>query len=203
MFCILTAVGLAALLGWRTRQGLPRRTPVVVALAVLMLISASSIARDFWSPYKSGNDLRARSFACWFWFSMAHNGEVVCLHSDLGVDPASEVFQHGCSAVYLCNQRIYSPRHARGEPPHWDRISQQWPLRCVQFRAPAIQSDEAATARWLASMESKYQLVGRETYPFPFYNKRDTELKFTDYVEVYKFVPRSGTSRTPVTLAEK
>ena len=119
----------------------------------------------------------------------AHNGEVVCLHTDLQTDPAPEVFQHGNSAVYLCNQRIYSPRHARGEAPQWDRISAEWPLRCVQFRSPQIESDEEGTARWLAEMQKTYRLVSKDTYPMPFYNKRETELKFTDYIDVYKFVP--------------
>lgn len=205
MFCILTAAGLTAIL---TRRHAGRASvgrvsnspsgrvenssygrPVAVALSLLLLVAGFSIVRDFWSPYKSSNDLRQRAFAQWFWTSASHNSEVVCLHSDLKTDPAPEVFQHGNSAVYLCNQRIYSPRHARGEPWQEDRISAEWPLRCVQFRSPQIEPDEAATARWLAEMQQKYRLVSRDTYPLPFYNKRETELRFTDYIDVYKFVP--------------
>jgi hypothetical protein len=192
MFCMLAAAGFAALLTWLARRRPARKGPLLAMLGLLTLVAASSIVRDFWSPYKSGNDLRARSFARWFWFSMSHNGEVVCLHSDLKIDPAPETFQHGCSASYLCNQRIYSPRHIRGEPPDWERISADWPLRCVQFRSPSIQDGKEATAAWLAKMESQYELLGKETYPFPFYDKRDRELKFTDYIDVYKFVPRAG-----------
>jgi hypothetical protein len=220
MFCILTAVGLAAVLvrnvAFRSakqtetdgtipsaterrfrgakgdRDGLERPSynrPVAVVLSLLLLVAASSIVRDFWSPYKSSNDLRERAFAQWFWTSASHNGEVVCMHTDLKTHPAPEVFQHGNSAVYLCNQRIYSPRHARGEPWHEERISADWPLRCVQFRSPQIESDEEGTARWLVEMQQKYRLVGKDTYPMPFYNKRENELKFTDYIDVYKFVP--------------
>jgi hypothetical protein len=163
-------------------------------LALLMLVPCASIVRDFAAPYKSSNDLRARGFAQWFWFNTSHNGETVCLHSDLSVDLEPETFQHGSSASYLCNQRIYSPRHSKGLEPQWDRISADWPLRCVQYRSPRFPSEgDKTAAAWLETMSEKYQLVGKETYPFPFYDKRETELKFTDYIDVYKFVPKDKT----------
>jgi hypothetical protein len=218
MFCILMAVGVAAVLSWLARRLAQRRGllvaatntkpevtvgqansgaridlsgPWTAALALLMIVPCASIARDFTAPYKSSNDLRARGFAQWFWFNTSHNGETVCLHSDLNVDLEPETFQHGSSASYLCNQRIYSPRHAKGLEPQWDRIAADWPLRCVQYRSPRFPSDgDKTAAAWLETMSEKYQLVGKETYPFPFYDKRETELKFTDYIDVYKFVPK-------------
>ena len=86
------------------------------ALAFCALIAVGTIARDFASPFKSRTDLRYRDFARWFWFNMEFAGEAVCLKSDLGEEFAPGTFRDlGWSAMYLCNQRIYSPRHARGE----------------------------------------------------------------------------------------
>lgn len=203
MFCILTAVGWLTIL-----QLFNRRRPATVGLhltlAGLAGIAVVSIVRDFCWPYKSANDLRAKSFACWFWFNMPHSGELVCLHSDLGIDLEPAVFRVGRSAVYLCNQRIYSPRHAQGRPPQWEAVSEHWPLRCVQFRSPEVQRDDQAIVRWLEQMQQRYRLVGRQSFPFPFYNKWETELRFIDTIEVYEFVPRqsAGKERSASKTAE-
>jgi hypothetical protein len=98
----------------------------------------------------------------------------------------------GQSSVYFCNQRIYSPRHARGEKPHWERVSLDRPLRCVLYRSPGEEQgsstmgtrsppDPQARQRWLERMRADYDLVAHDTYPFG-----------DDYVEVFKFVPKGG-----------
>ena len=195
MFCILAAIGWQAILYALNRRR-PSAVGMHITLAALAMIAVVSIVRDFCWPYKSANDLRAKSFACWFWFNMPHSGELVCLHTDLGVDLEPAVFRVGRSAVYLCNQRIYSPRHAQRRQPQWEAVSEHWPLRCVQFRSPEVQRDDQAINRWLEQMQQRYRLIGRQSYPFPFYNKWETELRFVDTVEVYEFVPREPARQT-------
>jgi hypothetical protein len=123
---------------------------------------------------------------------MEQQGELVCLKRDLGVEFSPETFRHGFSAMYLCNQRIYSPRHARGESPHWERISADWPLRYVEFHSPMYEYDEPARQRWLTEMQQHYTLVERVQYPFACYDKWETKIRAKDFVEVYTFVPKSG-----------
>ncbi len=203
-FCLLAGLGLAALLVPRRRAEFARgRAGVLIAAGVLLAVAVGSIARDVAFPAKAAVDMRFRDFARWFWFDMAHDGELVCLKSDLDKSFSTETFRHGFSAMYLCNQRIYSPRHARGGRPRWERISADWPLRCVQFRSASYPFDEAAFEGWLAEMQRRYTLVGRERYPFACYDKRETKIRTMTYVEVYKFVPKqedgaSATAERPV-----
>jgi hypothetical protein len=210
--CMLLGVGGAALLKRRQAARMASSTPcsspfvarpltfgraLAASLAFCALIAVGTMARDFASPYKSRTDLRYRDFARWFWFNMEFAGEAVCLKSDLGEDFAPGTFRDlGWSAMYLCNQRIYSPRHARREPPHLDRVSAEWPLRCVEFRAEVYQYDDAAFERWLAAMQARWDLVARDTFPFPCYDQKGRNVLCVDAVEVYKFVPkRAATAR--------
>jgi len=190
-FCLLIGLGLAAVLVPRSRVTFARgRAAVVIATTVLAAVAVGSIARDVARPAKTAVDMRLRDFSRWFWFDMAQDGELVCLKRDLGVDFSPETFRHGFSAMYLCNQQIYSPRHARGEPPRWDRVSAERPLRCVEFRSPLFEYDQAARDRWLAEMQRRYTLVNRSRYPFACYDKWETTIRAKDFVEVYTFVPK-------------
>ncbi|HUY36237.1 MAG TPA: glycosyltransferase family 39 protein [Pirellulales bacterium] len=195
--CLLLGAGGAAWLGMRRGAPAPVRRTLAVGLAFCALIAVATMARDFASPYKSRTDLRYRDFARCFWFNMEFAGEAVCLKTDLGREFAPGTFRDlGWSAMYLCNQRIYSPRHARGEPPRFDRVSEQWPLRCVEFKAEVYRYDQAAFERWLAAMQSRWDLVARDTLPFPCYDQRGRNVLCVDAVEVYKFVPkRAATAR--------
>jgi len=189
--CLLLGAGGAVLLGLRRGRAASVRRALAGGLTFCVLISAGTMARDFASPYKSRTDQRYRDFARWFWFNMEFAGEAVCLKSDLGEEFAPGTFHDlGWSAMYLCNQRIYSPRHARGEPPRFDRVSDQWPLRCVEFRAEVYRYDQAAFERWLAAMQTDWDLVARDTFPFPCYDQRGRNVLCVDAVEVYKFVPK-------------
>jgi hypothetical protein len=207
--CMMLGIGGAALIKRRqAAQAALASHPLPVGglgraltagLAFCALIAVSTIARDFASPYKSRTDLRYRDFARWFWFNMEFAGEAVCLKSDLGEDFAPGTFRDlGWSAMYLCNQRIYSPRHARGDPPRLERVSDEWPLRCVQFKAEVYRYDQAAFEQWLSDMQSRWDLVSRDTFPFPCYDQKGRNLLCVDAVEVYKFVPkRNATARRP------
>jgi hypothetical protein len=170
------------------------KRPVLVVLGLLMLVAGGSIVHDLVWPYKSLTTLQAREFARWFWFTMPHDSEVVCLETDMKENLSPETYRWGWSALYLCNQRIYSPRHARGERPDLSRVSAEHPLRCVLFLALGKDheaADRQAMDRWLAEMQGKYQLVARDRYPVPIYDKWGRPPhSINEYIEVFKFVPK-------------
>lgn len=195
--CILLGSGGAALAARALReQPMSSGRPALsrglrIALMLLAILPLGVIVRDFVMPYKSLTDQRYRDFARWFWQSAEYAGEAVCLKTDLGLEFAPGTFHElGWSAMYLCNQRIYSPRHAAGTPPRWDRVSAEWPLRCVQYRAEVYRYDQAALDRWLRAMEDKYRLISRDTFPFPVYDQKQRNLLCRDFVDIFTFVPR-------------
>jgi hypothetical protein len=214
-FCTLIAYGLAAALVWlenrlaavRPVQPVKDKQPVsvllrrpnglTIALAAFALLAAGSWVRDLTQPYKSGTTLRAREFAQWFWFEAPRDSEPVSCESDLKVDLMPGKTYCGWSALYLCNQRIYSTRLARCEKPDLARVSVQHPLRCLLYRSPIEEQsspspDPHARDHWLEKMEAQYELVGHDAYPFAAYDKSDSRQTSSDYVEVFKFVPRGG-----------
>ena len=113
--------------------------------------------------------MRNRDFARWFWFDKAQDAELVCLWTDLHERFYAPPEGDDLASVYYCNQRIYSPRLAKGEPPHLDRVSKSWPLRCVRYR-PANTTDrqEAAFQEWLKSQLVRYDSSPRKSNPFAF-----------------------------------
>ncbi len=197
-FCTLMGLGITALMQWYPwRRPLPRRSLAVV-LGLLAAVATGSILHDLTQPYKSSTTLRAREFARWFWFDLAHDSELVCLETDVKANLSPGTYEWGWSALYLCNQRIYSPRHARGEAPHWERVSATWPLRCALFRSTTEERQSDALDRWLADMKRTYQLVGHDRYPFPIYGKWDRPPKTIDnYIEVFKFIPLATAAESP------
>ena len=210
--CILIAFGLtAAVTGLDARRrakllaaspsgGDGAASPVngcTIALGLLVLLAAGSWLRDMTQPYKSTTTLRAREFAQWFWFELAHQSELVSCETDLRTDLSPEKRNCGWSSLYFCNQRIYSPRLARGEQPHWDQVSVDRPLRCVMYRSPKEERespppDPQIRQRWLERMQTSYDLVAHDSYPFAAYDKSDRRQLSDDYVEVFKFVPKGG-----------
>jgi len=166
--------------------------PLTVLLGALALFGVATMARDFWLPAKSAWVMRARDFARWFWVAAQFDGEVACLKTDLDLCFAPNDYQRGLSSMYRCNQRIYSPRIARGEPPQWDRVSDKWPLRCVEYRSMWRPYDQAAHDRWLTEMQTHYDLVGRERYLFAREERKGRPPQEPDCLEVYKFIPRQA-----------
>ena len=174
-----------------------------IALGLLVLLGAGSWLRDVTQPYKSGTTLRAREFAQWFWFEMSHESELVSCETDLQTDLSPDKLNCGWSSLYFCNQRIYSPRHARGETPQLGRVSVDRPLRCVLYRSPKEEQespppDPQVRQRWLEKMQADYDLVAHDTYPFAAYDKSDRRQLSDDYVEVFKFVPKGGAATAAV-----
>ena len=219
-FCLFIALGLTVVLAWiegrrrpaasgATRSGGLKPTPgnlngCTVVLGLFALLGAGSWLRDVTQPYKSTTTLRAREFSQWFWFEMAHDSELVSCETDLQTDLSPDKLNCGWSSLYFCNQRIYSPRHARGEKPQLGNVSVARPLRCVLYRSPKEEQespspDPQALQRWLEKMQADYDLVAHDSYPFAAYDKSDRRQISDDYVEVFKFVPKggSGTAAKP------
>lgn len=187
---ILSAVGLGEWIGRLHGRGWREPRMVTAAVAILAAIALLSIARDVRFPYKTFSDQRARAFAQWFWFDLPHSAEVVGMKTDLGLTFSPETYrQVGWSAMYLTNQRIYSPRHRARRAPDWDSISSTHPLRVVEYRDPDHPYDKVAFQRWLREMEGKYRLANRDVYPVPRYDKREGRLIKTDEIHVFTFVP--------------
>ncbi len=198
--CMLIGLGGAAILAATQQTAARARRGLCLSAGLLASLAVAIMLRDVTHPYKARSDAQARDFARWFWHDAAWNGELVCLKTDLGLCFSPETYRElGWSATYLCNQRIYSPRHAAGRPPNWPRISAQWPLRCIQFRAGAWPFDQAALDRWLAQMQEQFQLVSRDSFPLPRFDKRGKTLLTIDYIDVFKFVPRTS---SPVGLTQ-
>lgn len=194
--CCLIGLGGAALVGMGRVDRAGGRRRLVFGLAVLTLIPLGTMARDFAMPYKSPTDARYRDFARWFWPSVEFGGEAACLHTDLGREFAPGTFHHlGWSAMYLCNQRIYSPRHRLGRPLDWGRVSADWPLHCVEYRAQVYEYDESACRAWLEEMNRRFRLVSRDEFPSPVFDQRGHHLLCADRLVIYKFVPRSSLLR--------
>ena len=190
--CLLAGLGTAALLVRRNRSGMVRgRVAVVVVFGFLAMVATGSIARDFAKPYRTRDVLRQRDFARWFWFNKEYDGELACWETDVAEGSGSPVLKIPTATLYLCNRRIYSPRHARSEAVDWRRISADRPLRVVRYGASNIDGDrdEAAFERWLASVESRYDLVDHQRHVFPMHHK-DRQLLYHNYLDLYEFVPK-------------
>jgi hypothetical protein len=190
--CMVIGYGAAALLAWLARRGRNATAVATGFLAVLVVVGAVCILRDLAGPYKNVSDQRARGFAQWFWFSESQKSEVACLTSDLGVILSPDQFSElNFSAQYLCNQRIYSPRHAARRPVAWDQVSAGHPLVCVFFRSALMRFDDAKYQAWLHDMLRKYDLVGRDSLPSLRSTKSGVVCDF-DSIEVFRFVPRAS-----------
>ena len=191
IICWLTGLGAAVLLAASPARR--RRPSLLVIVGLLAAIACGSIFRDFVKPYKSKDVMRERDFARWFWFNKAFDGELICLWSDGKQSYSAKEGQVPIWATYFCNQRIYSLRHAQGRRSDLSRISAAWPLRCVRPRLCDSAADDAALDRWLQQMQTRYELVVRETHSFPRYY-RDRDVEYVAHLDVYEFIPQSTES---------
>ena len=206
LVCILAGIGVATVFQWLGRNrstarssrpredfpGEPPTWPVAAAITVLLMLVAASMARDFYSPGKEQQEIRKRDFAVWFWASMERDHEVVSISADLKrvFPPPGASWQQCVSAQFLCNQRIYSPRLARGQGFDLSRVSPRRPLSCVQYWSHLTPYDQAAFDRWLDEMKQRYDLIATQCYPMLQDNDDDRIPEPPDRVEVYEFVPK-------------
>lgn len=193
--CLMAGLGLS----WLVEQLAARRSgssrPAFVACAILMLLAIGSIGRDLWHPYRSESDQQIRDFARWFWATKSLDGELVCLKTDLKREFCPPLPEGDDSALYLCNQRIYSPRHAKRAPASLDRVSATRPLRCVRFQSTRHEQDEPAFQEWFVEMQTRYAPYGHEEHRFPILT-RTGHTVYVQSVEMYEFVPRTDTADT-------
>src|SRR5262249_8477122 len=81
---ILAAFGASALITILGRVVYPRRAALAIGV-LLATFGASRISNDLGHPYRTAWDRTARDFARWFWQELAHEAELVCVRSDLGI----------------------------------------------------------------------------------------------------------------------
>ncbi|MGA2254492.1 MAG: hypothetical protein ABSG53_07520, partial [Thermoguttaceae bacterium] len=169
--------------------------PIATTIVMLLMLAVLSVARDFVLPGKEQQEIRKRDFAAWFWSSMERNHEVVTISTDLKrtFPPPAVPWQNCVSPQFICNQRIYSPRQARGQSYDLQRVSRQRPLACVQYWSHLTPYDQAAFDRWLDEMKQRYDLTATQHYPLLQDNDDDRVPEPPDRVDVYEFLPREET----------
>jgi hypothetical protein len=182
--CLLAGLGSATLL--RLIPAPRRRLRAVGAgLLGLAAVGVIPLAIDSFHPYRTVHSQRARLFARRFWPEFVRDAEPVCLRWDLGLgdwdSPDLNV------AVYLCNQRIYSPRRRRGEGPRWQAVTADRPLRCMWSLS---RPGEARVDAWLDSMRAIYRL--RESRSIVVNMAEPGATPRIERYVVYEFVPREA-----------
>jgi hypothetical protein len=188
--CLLAGLGWATVLAWFAQRRPERAGWVPAILIALTLIPIGSALRDVATAGKTPSDVRARAFARWFWFEEARQAELVCLKTDWHLDLAPNAFDYGYSALYLCNQRIYSARHRRGAAPQLERTSVQRPLRCVLYHSTCYPPDRQALDAWLDKMKPQWRLIARRSYPLTHADRKDWPILDQATLEVFEFAPR-------------
>ena len=125
----LPAGRLTGLLHFLPREGPCGRSRVaVIALGIAGLVL---LAEDFRHPYRAIYDHQAREFARRFWPDQARSAELACLNWDFGLRRPHTAGAR--TALYLCNQHIYSPSRRQGAGPIWASVTSDGPLRCMAF----------------------------------------------------------------------
>ncbi|MCG8683561.1 MAG: hypothetical protein MI892_01695, partial [Desulfobacterales bacterium] len=164
---------------------------VTIVLGLISLIGIGSIVRDILHPYKTTADERQRSLARWLWHDGNFEDRTVCIYDDLGQSFSERTWEDlGWSAMYLCNKHIYSPqkmvRHGR---PDYAPLRDGGILRCVLYKDLGKEDfQQEAFDRWLATMQEKYEYIGKDVFPLPRHDKRNRRIVTIDYIEMYKFV---------------
>ncbi len=185
--CLLAGLGAARLSSLAKHAATRRRTQrAVLAVFVLfgVLFGASTVAR----PYRDRPDMTGRGFARWLWDAKSRDAELVSAWEDLQLELARPPDQWAPGgAAYRLNQRIYAPRHRRGEAPDLGNVSHRRPLRVV-FLGSALSKRRDALEEWFREMQTRYELVGREWHRLGGYREQHGR---EDWVELYTFVPRA------------
>jgi hypothetical protein len=192
--CVLAGLGAAWLLHAiplrRARAGL-------AALAVLLLagFGFASLAGDVARPYRFLYDQKCREFARRFWPDEARSAELACLRGDFGIkDRRSKNLR---SAIFLCNQWIYSPQRRHGGGPKWDAIAPDHPLRCVLYHETS--PDHPEVLAWLARMRQTFDL--RRTDQVLIDTAGSMPGPRAERLVVFEFVPKPGSPVVNPTLA--
>jgi hypothetical protein len=186
--CLLGGLGLASLIA-RLRRSRARRRALQASVLGLAGAGLVLLGLKLGHPYKSIHDQNSRAFALWFWTEKARDAELGCVKSDLGIGFNRRNWTLFRSALYLCNQKIYSPRHRLGVAPNWHAISAARPLRLVLYNE--CPEDDPACAAWLEGMTTRYRVRNRETFVVNEPSHRDDGTDVEDRYTVFEFVPRA------------
>jgi hypothetical protein len=153
---LLLALGGAAFLA-RASTFKWARHSVSVSLCFLAAIGISLIARDLVEPYREKSDLVTRDFARWFWSEHGRDADILCTKTDLGFSFRPELWQLGMSAVYRCNQRMFSPPRATNRLR--DRVIAEptsRPLRLVFF--DELPEGNPVYDCWIRRLRESYEI---------------------------------------------
>jgi hypothetical protein len=180
--CLLAGLGAATVLE-RVPDPRRRRRLLRIGLVLLALVGIVPLVQDLAHPYRAFHAQRAREFARRFWPEVAQRAELACLRWDVGLLEWDSTNLN--VAVYLCNQRIYSPARRHGEGPQWERASEARPLRCV---LPLADPDDGRVATWLAAMKSHHDL--RATHTLTGDMAQPGSRPRTERYTVFEFVPK-------------
>jgi hypothetical protein len=191
--CLAAGLGLATALSWLRPV---RFRPLAVALSVMALggVGTASLVRDLVHPYKTDYDRQSNEFSRWFWTEMGRDAELVCVLRDLNTD----LLGGECSfqpALYLCLQRLHSPRHRDGHTPALERVDARRPLRCVVYHAIGQSLNKQVYDEWMRRMRKDFSLVGVRRFPV----NAAADMNYCHVYLAYDFRPRG--QRT-VTLAQ-
>jgi hypothetical protein len=154
--CLLTGLGLSSLITW-CPGAIHKRRLLVGSLSLLAVIGGGLLIKDLARPYKHEHDFVNREFARWFWRDNAVGAELVCAERDLGLD-YRRLGRCYSSPEFHCNQRIYSTS-GRGQPPRWDRISAEHPLRIVLHCVEGDKRNPEFLRAWLDEIQSAHSLA--------------------------------------------
>ncbi len=187
--CLYSGMGLTTLIA-RIPVASVRERVFLASVLTLAACGIISLGFKIAYPYKSLADENSRQFARAFWNEKSRDAELVCVKSDLGLGFDRRNWTLFRSALYLCNQKIYSPRHRRGQAPDWDAISPSRPLRCVMYNE-APETNPSCLA-WLNMMKERFQIVSAKTFIINESSRRDDGTDVEDRYTVHELVPRYG-----------
>jgi hypothetical protein len=185
IICLVGGVGLA----WLIAQIRPvpiRQWTFRAALIGLAALGAILFSLKLAHPYKDISDRNSRAFARWFWTEKARDAELVCVKSDMGSGFDRRNWTLFRSALYLCNQKIYSPRHRNDIGANWNAVLAGRVLRCVLYNEWPEMNTECAA--WLEGMKGSYDMRKRETFIINDPSHRDDGTDVEDRYTVFEFV---------------
>jgi hypothetical protein len=195
--CLFTGLGAAAMLA-KVGKASARRHWLRGALAALAVCALARMGWELVQPYRFESDERERAFAKWFWTEKSLHAELACLKQDFGLEFQPGHWGRAQTDMYLCYQKIYSPRHRQRRKVTISAVSHSHPLRCVLFnefpqQTPAFQA-------WMASMLERYDLRGFEQFPITAV-ERKKGLTWDSVYLVYEFVPKPAAAPAAVAFA--
>jgi hypothetical protein len=183
--CLLAGLGLSTVLG-RLNRPPARAVMVRITVTTLAVVGIATVADGFRHPYRAVYDHQAREFARRFWPQQAQAAELACLQWDFGIRQKRTAVAR--TALYLCNQHIYSPSRRRRDEPLGTNVTPARPLRCVVFDDSQLNRPE--TTAWLAAMKKTYRLRRRIDLAIP--TTGLDSKPWDDHVFIFEFEAKRG-----------